>query len=291
MLWKTLILLLMLPLVVCGQLNKPKDWQPPEEFNQGVEKFQSGDVEGAILLWKKALAKDSTFGAVWFNLGVAYEMTERESLAEQHYINALKYSPDDATAWNYLGRIYRGWELYDRAAECYEKYLALEPDDVSALNSLGILYDQLGRYNEALTTFDYALAIDKDFLDAAVNKVIVLGHMRRFDDVVKNAKIILSQYPNEPITWAHLGLAYHYLGKNVDAMSALDSSLSIYPDLAIARYYRALVHLSFGNNNEALYDIAKAVELDTDYRAIASQDSELVPLHNDLRFRELIWGK
>ncbi len=260
----------------------------PEEFNRGVELFSQGDVAGAIELWRKALEKDSTLAAAWFNMAVAYDISGAESSAVICYRRAAALAPNDPDPWIYLAQLYRRRGDAERTIEAYENAIHRKPDDPELLNGLAIAYDQVGDYGAALWALGKAIALDSTYLSAWVNKVIVHNHMSQHDSAAYYGELVTAMFPDEPVSWAQLGLAYHYLERDNDALAALDSSIAIFDKLAMAHYYRALVLLSLGNAEEAIDEVEQAVQLFPDYRDIAAADSELAPLRQNPRFKHII---
>ena len=290
---KILLAIILVVGVLFGQQNveKNKSKKPPQEFTLGTNLFQGGDIKGAIELWKKALEKDSTLAPAWFNMATAYDMLHQDSIALECYKKAAIFDNDDADPWIYMAQIYRRQKDYQNTKICYENAIDRKDDDPELYNSLAIVYDQLGDYKSALTVLDKAIQLDTVYLSAMVNKLVVYNHAEKYDSVISFGYKVVSLFPDEPVSWVQLGVAYHYIGRNDSALWAVDSALAIYSDLASAHYYKGLILLAQKKDTEALNEIGRAIELVPDYRDIAAQDGELEPIKNTKQFRDLIKGK
>ncbi len=101
-------------------------------FDRALQLAQKGDQAGAIGEWKQA----------------------------------VKISPDDATAQNNLGVALARLGKYDEAIPHYQRALEINPQDAKSENNLGVVLLQTGRFSEALPHFERALEIDHDFAEA-----------------------------------------------------------------------------------------------------------------------------
>jgi len=265
-----------------------QDAPPPAEFNMGVQLFQSGDYDGAIELWQKTLEKDSTLAAAWFNMAIVHDMTEKDSIAIACYHRAAELRPEDPDPWVYLAQLHRNRQEPYLASKAYENAIVRKPGDAELLNSLAVLYDQLEEYTPAMEAVNRALEIDSLFMSAWANKVIIHNHLEQFDSAVYYGEIVTGLFPDEPITWAQLGLAYHYLEKDFNAIAAVDSAIAIYNELSMAHYYRAMILVELGKPSEAIASLKRAIELHEIYREAAVDEQAFEPLKRLPEFIELI---
>lgn len=273
-----------LALLLFGQEAK----EPPEEFNRGVELFQQGKYLEAIEQWRKATEKDENLAAAWFNMAVAYDITRQDSLAIECYHRAAKMRPNDPDPWIYLAQLHRRREEPYLAAQAYKNACQLQKDDPELLNGLAIALDMIGDFAGAIEALNKAISLDSIYLSPRVNKIIVHNHAAQYDSAVFHGERTVRLFPDEPISWAQLGYAYHKLGQDKIALSAVDSSLAIFDNLAMAHYYRGLILLSLGNKNEAIEEIGKAIQLHEEYRETALKDPELEPLMDMREFQEIL---
>ncbi len=262
--------------------------EPPEEFNRGVEFFQQGKYSEAIEQWRKVIEIDENLAAAWFNMAVAYDITGQDSLAIECYHRAAELRPEDPDPWIYLAQLHRRREEPYLAAHAYKNACQRRNDDPELLNGLAIALDMIGDFAGAIEALNNAIGLDSLYLSAQVNKIIVHNHAAQYDSAIIFGEETVNRFPDEPISWAQLGYAYHKLGQDKIALSAVDSALAIFENLAMAHYYRGLILLSLGNKNEAIEEIEKAIKLHDEYRETAFEDAELKPLMDMPEFQEIL---
>ncbi|XP_037509607.1 protein O-mannosyl-transferase TMTC4-like [Rhipicephalus sanguineus] len=62
--------------------------------------------------------------------------------SEQHFLAAIRFSPDNPSYHTNLGVLYHRWKKYDQAEERYRRALKLKPDLKSARDNLNMLLQQ-----------------------------------------------------------------------------------------------------------------------------------------------------
>lgn len=117
---------------------------------------------------KTAIAHRQSCGAAWSNLGIALQLSDDPSLAEEVYQKALSLvSQEQAhSIFSNLGNLYRQQKRFTDAHEAFKKALELCPNYAPACNNLGLLLIAEGKLDEAIRMFDRALLSDS-LLDAA----------------------------------------------------------------------------------------------------------------------------
>ncbi|HXJ60523.1 MAG TPA: tetratricopeptide repeat protein [Verrucomicrobiae bacterium] len=145
----------------------------------------------------------------YFQLGSAYERTQKFKEAETYFRKALDLAPDFAEALNYLGYMWaeRGENL-EEARRMIERAVRSEPKNAAFLDSLGWVLYKLDRPKEALK-----------WLLQAVEQ---------------------SQEP-DPTLWEHLGDIYASLKQPEKAREAWRKSLTLEPNAEIEKKLKASV--------------------------------------------------
>lgn len=85
------------------------------------------------------------------------------------YRSALEVRPDDATLWNNLGTAYRGLGDVDEALSALRSAVAADPSYAPAWSNLGLVLDSEGRDGEAIEAYREALRRDPTNIGAKVN--------------------------------------------------------------------------------------------------------------------------
>ncbi len=129
--------------------------------------------------------------------GIALERSGRWEDAENDFLKALEFEPDQPYVLNYLGYTWveKGLHL-DRARKMIEKAVELRPNDGYIVDSLGWVYYQLGEFESAVKELERAVEL----------------------------------LPEDPVINDHLGDAYWQVGRNREARFQWRRSLSLSPE-------------------------------------------------------------
>lgn len=101
------------------------------EYRQkGYQAQQAGDIELAIVYYKKAIALDPHYAVPHNDLGVAYEMKGLLDKAEEEYLSAIRINPDFAEAHMNLALLYESMNKIEKAISHFIKRVELgDPND------------------------------------------------------------------------------------------------------------------------------------------------------------------
>ncbi|MCK9265485.1 hypothetical protein M0P98_01145 [bacterium] len=147
------ILLFLLLFFFCGCYPfSSKDPQGAKEIKEGDVFFASGDVDKAILLWKKSLEKEkSALG--YEKMIMAYIIKNDLSLADKWIQEGLFYFPDNTNLLfnNSLVRYYN--KEYETAMENCDKVLSANQFYPNVHFLKGMIYEETGREKEAKEEF------------------------------------------------------------------------------------------------------------------------------------------
>ena len=83
--------------------------------NKGYKAQQAGDIEMALVYYKKASALDPFYAAPHNDAGIVYEMKGYLDKAQEEYIAAVKIEPDFAEAHMNLGLLYERMNEIEKA--------------------------------------------------------------------------------------------------------------------------------------------------------------------------------
>jgi protein O-GlcNAc transferase len=111
--------------------------------------------DGAAAAWafNQALRLAPAGGQVYFNLGVALQMTGNADEAVQAYQRALVLRPDFASACFNLGVLFQQMGREEAAIAAYRQAAALNPRDAAAYKNLGEVLYASGRIDAWLANF------------------------------------------------------------------------------------------------------------------------------------------
>lgn len=133
--------------MACAQ---PTPADPAQLLQHAIALHRSGDLDGAIRVYREYLAGQPDSIEARSNLGAALARAGRYEEAIAEYRRALSKSPDNPALLLNLGLAYYKTGRPAEAAACFEKASAIAPqfrDQVTLL--LASCYNSLGKYKQA----------------------------------------------------------------------------------------------------------------------------------------------
>jgi tetratricopeptide (TPR) repeat protein len=107
---------------------------------QGLKAQQAGQLDEAIILYKKAITLDPLYVEPHNDLGVVYEMKGDSNTAEEFYLKALELNPYYLPAYSNLALLYENKGELKKAAEYWQKRIKLgsydDPWTIKAIQHL-----------------------------------------------------------------------------------------------------------------------------------------------------------
>lgn len=98
-------------------------------------------------------------------LGFLYDRQHQYPLAQEYYLKALQYRPDDTNSLYNLATTYFEQGRYAEAKIYFQKVLELVPFQVDALFNLGVTYENLGQEALALQTYQQVILYQPEAVD------------------------------------------------------------------------------------------------------------------------------
>jgi tetratricopeptide (TPR) repeat protein len=108
-----------------------------QHYQEGVKRFESRDVMGAIHLLRQAVRLAPEKGVYHLHLGLALAANPRwYKEAEKHLLEASRTDPTNVKIFLKLGQIYQEGGLLKRAEAQYRNVLAFDPSNRFAKRAL-----------------------------------------------------------------------------------------------------------------------------------------------------------
>lgn len=190
-------------------------------------------------------------------LGVRLLKQGKAKEAILEFQKALKLKPDYATARLNLAYAYDLQGQVDEAMAEYEKAIELEPGNSLVHSNLGVLYDKKGLYDRAILEFEKAVQIDPTSATALAN----LERAKKSQAVV---------------------------AERVQQLAQAKKEAEGYPKNPLAAYKLGRLHAFYGDKDQAIEWIMKALELGYDDFDYLKKDPALQGLRDDSRFIRLL---
>jgi len=196
-------------------------------FCSGLEKDAAGDQAGALEDFERAAALQPELPEPHLMLGIAY--ADRQD--------------------------------YARAIREYDLYLAVSPGNPAAWSNRAIAHLELGDLQAARADIDRAAQLAPDERDIIENRIVIAHRSGDWPTVVSDTSQLLEQFPNDVALRLERGKALATLDAFETARDDFDRAVVLAPS-AEAYYFRGRTHYELGNDDAAIYDYSKAIELD-----------------------------
>jgi Tfp pilus assembly protein PilF len=152
-----------------------------------------------------------------------------------------------------------------QAEKLYAEVLAIRPDYVDALHMLGLIKLQRSDLVGALQLMSGALRIRPKSPEVLLNYANVLSALGRDGDALTALDQVLSVKRRSIEAHNNRGAVLERLGRDQEAMEAFDRALDIKGNHADALYNRGSVLRKMGRHDEALRDFRRVLTIKPDY--------------------------
>lgn len=270
--------------VLYDYINKLSPNNPVYLSNQGSILRLQGDISGAILAYRQAIAAANQNPELYFNLAQLYEQTKQpmaalecyekvlsidpnniqglllsgillqrlhqERIAIKAFKKALSLNPNHIPSLLALAVCLQSMDLHTEAVGYYYKILNMEPEHFQALVNLGVAYRKIEKYDESVKCYEKAMQISPNVDYVYSNLANVLTNMNDYEAAIKNYHKAIDLNPNLVDAYNGLGFALHCIKKFAEAEKYYLKALSMSPDLVDAHFNLALNLLMEGRFKE-----------------------------------------
>jgi Tfp pilus assembly protein PilF len=229
-----------------GDLAREKHWQkeiPIALFLIALAPFAAVTVRqisywhDSYSLFAHTLEVTKNNGFAENDFGVALMERGEPQLAAQHFVAAVRLSPDLASPHYNVAVLLQKQNRLDDAEHEYRAALALSSDQaeiVQSHNNLGILYLGEGKYGAAVTELSAAIAIDPSSENSYIGRGTAEMQTMNVDAAIADFRKAVQIAPS-PLALYRLGGALESKGDTQQAMRAYTAALQLAPGMAEAR--------------------------------------------------------
>jgi tetratricopeptide (TPR) repeat protein len=182
------------------------------------------------------------------------------------FSQVVALAPDSFTGYSNLGATYVELARYNDAIQALERSIAIRPSDYGYTN-LGNAYFFLRRYEPAVAAYEQATKLsDNDSLlwwNLGDGYYWTPGRRPQaaaaYQQGIAAATEELHVNPNNSSSYGALAVCHAMLGEKKPALDALAQGLRLSPNDQFLRYQAALVYNQFGQSDEAVNWLNKAI--------------------------------
>src|SRR5690348_6397608 len=130
-------------------------------YQTGRNRFEAGDVKGAIDAYLESIKLEPNSAEVFLNLGHAYLKAEKNSDAIKAFKQSVKLNPDQAESQYGFGVACFRSGRHKEAADAFKKATTLSPSMAKAHYGLSLAYGELGETNKLMDEYRILERLDK----------------------------------------------------------------------------------------------------------------------------------
>lgn len=158
-----------------------------------------------------------------------------------------------------------GFDPLAREIEMYELALSIRPNFNRARNNLGVAYKRRGRVNDAIEQYQLALDLEPDFTEARANLASAYYSRGETDQAIEQFRLAARNDDSDAYVVYHLGVLHYHEGKYRQAADYFRQAISRDRQMADARFFLGEALLKLGDEDRAMREYERAIEIDPNY--------------------------
>ena len=231
-------------------------------YNRGNARSALGDYQGAVADCDKAIQLDPRSADAYYNRGNARSALGDYEGAVADYDKAIEFNPQSADAYYNRGNARNALGDYEGAVADYDKAIQLDPQFADAYYNRGNAGNAFGDYQGAVADYDKAIQLRPQFADAYYNRGNARNALGDYQGAVADYDEVIQLDPRSADAYYNRGNARNALGDYQGAVADYDKAIQLRPQFAAAYYNRGNARNALGDTIGADEDFAKATELD-----------------------------
>lgn len=247
----------------------------------GLIARQTGDIDGAIRLFRQAVAIEPDDANYQFSLGGILQAVHRQDEALAAYSHALVINPEFAVAHNNVAALLQQMGKLEEAKEHFEQAVLIQPDYAAAHCNLGALLQNLGDLDGAVSSLERALAIRPDLAEAHNNLGLVLRQLGRPEEARGHYERAIALRPNYAEANSNLGVLLRQEGRLEESLACHKRVVNLSPNSAQA----------FDNLGNTLRDLGRLEESAVHHQRALTINPNFAKAHNNLGLTRRKQGK
>jgi tetratricopeptide (TPR) repeat protein len=222
----------------------------------GAIAMQTGDPQGAAVLYGRALDIDPDNVAVWCNCALAFMHMGQFDAALERYDRAIALKADIADAEIYLhrGNVLGELKQYEAALASYQRATQIDSEYAEAYVSAGRALRELGLFEQALDSCERAISLVADYEEAYLIRGAALADLNRPDDALASFDQAIAFKPDYAEAYSNRGNVLAEMKRLDQALASFDTAIQLRPGFAEAGFNRALASLLRGDYENGCID-------------------------------------
>ena len=230
-------------------------------YNRGYEKKELGDYEGAISDFTEAIRINPTDIDAFVDRGSSKMYLGDDKGAISDFTEAIKLDPQDAYAYSERASAKINLEDYKGAESDLKQAIKINPEEEIAYTQLGIIKVILQDYKGAISLLNKAIEVNPQDVSAYYNLGYAKNSLKDYEGALSVLNKAIKIDPEFGDAYLERGVAKDSLKDHEGALFDLNKVISIYPEDGDAYGIRSIVKLALGDYEGAIFDNNKALEL------------------------------
>ena len=241
-----------------------KDDAAQNLFQQAMGIHQQGDAAGALALYKQILDNNPQHADTLALAGMACCQTSNLKSGIDYLQQSIAIVPNNLDAQFNLGQAFEASERYEEAIGPYQKVAEIEPGNADVHFHHGTIYHSLGQDEDAVKHLRHMIAITPNHADAHANLGIVLKDLNQFDEAEASIRKALSLKGDDNILLSNLGNLLKEQNRIEESAAAHRKALALKPDYAEGHSNLGSTLVYQGKLDEAIEHFERALALKPD---------------------------
>jgi tetratricopeptide (TPR) repeat protein len=238
---------------------------PSVRLNLGLALFKSGDLKGAVLVFKPLLSTmpPSSPAAQQLRtlIGMGYYGQARFAEAAPYLKQAVDHDPQNVPLLLALAHSYLWSKQYKYVLDVYHQMLTLNPDSAEADMLAGEALDQMKDNAGAVKMFRAAIEANPREPDVHFGLGYLLWTQKQYPEAAQEFQAELKNDPNHAQSMLYLADAEIQMNQIPAARPLLEEVLKRNPELPLTYLDLGIVDSEAGRNEDALRELDKAEKL------------------------------
>ena len=249
-----------------------EDLETADEYlNRADERYEQGDLTGAIDDATAALALDGDIAEAYVRRGVSHAAMEELDEAIDDFTRAVSTDRESIPALVHRGLAYYAQDDLEAARDDFDRAAEIDDEAAEIYANRGIVRFAAGDTDDAMDDFDRAIELDEDAPAAYANRAMV--HRARGDirSAIVDYQHALEVEPDYAEAHSALGFIFLEAGYPEKAIDQFDQAIEKQPYDATNYYNRGNAYAAQEEYEIAIEDYTEALQLDEEGRRVPAK--------------------
>jgi predicted O-linked N-acetylglucosamine transferase (SPINDLY family) len=201
-----------------------------ELIQAGIAADDSGDIEGAERLFRRAVSLAPRSSQAHMNLGIVLQKFGDLGAAEREHMEAVRLDSESANAQYNLALLRLSMDEVTVAEHAFREALRIRPEFPEAWVGLADALESAGRNEEALDALDSAIGLRPRYAGAIFNAGLLLRKLGRLDEAEARLRGIPEYHPDSANTMIALAGSLRDQGRVEETIDTLRAVVEKVPN-------------------------------------------------------------